>query len=73
LHPAEIGGDIKTESRSWGKSQSPKAGQVVDPGADLWDRGKHSKLNSNLIGGGADQTELLLKGNTAATWKKQQL
>jgi hypothetical protein len=25
-----------------------------------------------LAGGGADQTQLQLKGNTAAAWKKQQ-
>jgi hypothetical protein len=25
--------------------KSPKAEQVVDPGADLWDRGQHLKMN----------------------------
>jgi hypothetical protein len=27
------------------QGQPPKAGQLVDRGADLWDTGQHSKLN----------------------------
>jgi hypothetical protein len=38
---------------------------VVDPRADLRDRGQHSELNPHLSGGRADQTELQLKGNAA--------
>jgi hypothetical protein len=64
-------GATSTEQRSgkaqrlrvgWSSGQPPKTGQEVDPGADLWDTGQH------LARGGADQTELQLKGNTAATW-----
>jgi hypothetical protein len=35
----------KAEIRGRVIDQPPKAGQVVDPGTDLWDRGQHSKLN----------------------------
>jgi hypothetical protein len=34
----------------------------------MWDKEQHSKLNPDLVGGGADQTDLQLKGNAAATW-----
>jgi hypothetical protein len=51
------------------KSQPPKAGQVVDPGTDLW--GQRAAFKTELLhfaGGGADQTELQLKGKIAAAW-----
>jgi hypothetical protein len=44
-----------------------KAGQEVDPGADLM--GQRAVLKTDLphlAGEGADQTELQLKGNSAA-------
>jgi hypothetical protein len=44
-YPAELGRGIKVESRIWVTSQIPKAGQVVDPEANLWDRRQHSKPN----------------------------
>jgi hypothetical protein len=44
--------------------QPPKVGEVVNLGADLWDRGQHSNLNCpSLLGG-----KLWLKANTAASW-----
>jgi hypothetical protein len=30
-------------------SPPPKAGEVVDPEADLWDRGQYSKLNCSTL------------------------
>jgi hypothetical protein len=54
--------------------QPPKAGQVVDPRADLWDKGQHSKLNCpTFLGEELIQTELKMKGNMADAWQKQQL
>jgi hypothetical protein len=47
----------------------PKVGQLVDPKADLV--GQRSAFKTelpHLAGGGANQTELQLKGNTAAAW-----
>jgi hypothetical protein len=52
--------------------QTPKAEQVVAPGADLM--GQRAAFKSelpHLAGGGADQIELQLKHNTAAAWLKQ--
>jgi hypothetical protein len=50
-------------------SQPLKVGQVVDPEADFV--GQRVEFKTELVhlaGGGADQTELPLKGNTVATW-----
>jgi hypothetical protein len=71
-------------SRDWEKQkgwvgvgatgQSPKAGQVVDPGSDLLEQKTVFKTElPHLARGGANQTELQLKDNTAAAWWKQQL
>jgi hypothetical protein len=50
-----------------------KVGQVLDPGADLMGQRAAFKTElTSLVGGGADQTELQLKDNAAATWRKQQ-
>jgi hypothetical protein len=50
-------------------SQPPKAGQVVDPSADLMGQRAVFKTElPHLPGGGAEQTELQLKGNAAAAW-----
>jgi hypothetical protein len=41
----------KHKGRDRATGQPPKAKQEVDPGADLWDRGQHSKLNCpSLLG-----------------------
>jgi hypothetical protein len=59
----------KAESGSMVTSQTPKAGQVVDPRADLVGQRATFKTElPHLAGGGADKTELQLKGNEAATW-----
>jgi hypothetical protein len=41
-HPEEIRKNIKDESGSQAIGQPPKTEQMVDPGADLWDRGQQS-------------------------------
>jgi hypothetical protein len=46
--------------------QPPKAGQEVDP-RSLGQRAAFKTELPHLAGGGGDQTELQLKGNTAAT------
>jgi hypothetical protein len=39
------------ENRGGATGQSPKAGEEVDPGANLWDRRQHSKLNLPHLAG----------------------
>jgi hypothetical protein len=39
----------KTQKLRVGLGQQAKAGQVVDPIADPWDRGQHSKLNCSIL------------------------
>jgi hypothetical protein len=68
-YTADIGRSTKAESRSGAIGQSPKAGQVMDPGANLWDRGQHSKLNCpTLLGEELTRQELQLKDSTIAAW-----
>jgi hypothetical protein len=46
---------------------------MVDPRADfLWKKAVFETELHNLVGEGADQTDLHLKGNAAAAWWKQQ-
>jgi hypothetical protein len=66
---AEIGRGTKAKSGGEVTGKPPKAGQVVDPGADLVGQRAAFKTElPHLAGEGADQTELKLKGNTSATW-----
>jgi hypothetical protein len=68
-HSAEIRKSTKTESGGGATGQSPKAGQVVDPGSDLLEQKTVFKTElPHLARGGANQTELQLKDNTAAAW-----
>jgi hypothetical protein len=49
--------------------QSPKVGKVVDPRADLLGQKAAYKTElTHLAGGGANETELKLKGNPAVAW-----
>jgi hypothetical protein len=58
----------------WGDKPPPKAGQVVDPRADLLGHKAVFKTKlPYLAGGGVNKTELQLKDNTAASWWKQQV
>jgi hypothetical protein len=59
----------KTKAESWGSvtGQPSKAGQVVDPRTDvLGQRAAFKTELPHFAGGGADQTELQLTGNSAA-------
>jgi hypothetical protein len=54
--------------------QPLKAGKVVDPRANLWDRGQHSKLNfPTSLGEELTKQSCSWRHNTAAAWWKQQL
>jgi hypothetical protein len=69
-----MGKTTKAESGGWATSQPAKVEQVVDPRDGLM--GQRAALKTefpHLAGGGADQTELQLKGSAAANWRKQQL
>jgi hypothetical protein len=67
------GKTTKAESGGGATCQPPKVGHVVDPRAGLV--GQRALLKNELFRlarGGTDQTDLQLKGNSAATWRKQQ-
>jgi hypothetical protein len=72
-----VGQATKAERRGGVTDQPSKAGQVVNPRTDLWDRGQHLKLNWPTLlleeltkkkKKKKKKTELQVKGNTAATW-----
>jgi hypothetical protein len=57
------------ESKSGMTRQPSKVQQVVDPRADLTVQRALCKTElTHLAGGGTDETELQLKGNTVAAW-----
>jgi hypothetical protein len=59
-------GETQAESRGGITGYPPKAGQVVDPRADLVGQRTAFKTEfPHLAEGGTDQTELQLKGNAA--------
>jgi hypothetical protein len=65
----EVRRGTKVENGGGATNKPPKAGQVMDSAADLM--GKKAVFKTklpHLAGGGADQIELQLKGNTAVTW-----
>jgi hypothetical protein len=59
----------KAENGGGVTSQLPKVEQMMDPRADLMGQRAAFKTElPHLYGRGANQTELLLNGTTAATW-----
>jgi hypothetical protein len=55
--------------QGWGKKPTSQAGQVTDPGADLVGQMAVFQTElSHLTREGANQTQLQVKGNAAATW-----
>jgi hypothetical protein len=59
----------KAESGGSVRGHLPKAGQVVDPRTDVLGQRAAFKMElPHFAGEGADQTELQLKENTAASW-----
>jgi hypothetical protein len=70
-HPAEVRKGTKAENRVGAAGHPPKVRQVVDLGADFLvpvPRAAFKTELPDLTGGGADQTELQLKGNAASSW-----